>query len=247
MQKIQKLFLIGLFFILSISNVEAACTNEETSKIRNEAVQVKTSYEKKTRVLDKDEYGLPDGTPPDADVEITEDYFEVYINNLTDNLYVTVYNDATKETITYNYQNSNNGTISFKWERINQIVDYTITVYSSSKTGCADTQLYQTNLKLPRYNSYSLENICNNAGDFYLCHEYVTVDEVDYPTFNKRVQSYLNGQVDINGEEKKEESKKEDKKNSGIIIGTICVIIVAAGVGTVIIVKKQRRNKNEKN
>lgn len=246
----KRIIIFLLVFITSINKANATCTSSEINGLRSEAFKIKTSYEITTKLLGSGEFLPPDGADPDKEISIKIPYFKIYINNLTENLYVTVYNDNTKETKTYNYQDSLNGTITLDWDKIVDIVNYTITVYSSDKTNCPDTKLYVTDLKTPRYNSYSTNKLCSKAKDFYLCKEYVTIPNVDYVTFMNRVQAYLDGQVNNEGEEvpKIEEHKKESfyNKNKVLIIVSICLIIISiGGVITVIIIKKRRGKKHE--
>lgn len=248
MKRVNKIFLFMILFVFGINSVSAICSSEEMNKIRNEAFQVKPSYEKTTRVLDSNEVGIPDGSSVEETIEVTVDYFKIHINNLTENLYVTVHDDVTNETKKYTYSDSNSGTIIFEWSNITKIVNYTIKVFSSDKTGCPDTQLYVTNLKIPRYNYYSNEMICNEAKDFYLCQNYVTIDKVDYMTFQNKVQAYLDGKIDNEGQEKKEELKKETTQNkSSLIIGIGVVVGISGGIAILIVVKKKRSKKNEIN
>lgn len=248
MKRINKLFFYILLFVFSITNVYAECSTEDMNKIRNEAVQVKASYEKTVRIMNSGEYVPPDGTPDDAELSITQTYFKIYINNITENLYVVVHNDTTDSTQTFTYADSDNGTVTFDWYRIVSKIDYTITVYSSSNTNCPDTKLYVINLTTPRYNYYSSDKVCLNASDFYLCQEYVTVDDVDYATLQKKVEAYLAGKVDNNGEEIETpgdviETNFWDENKTIIIIGIVAIVII--GIGTILIIKKRGKKKNE--
>ncbi len=245
MKRINIPALLLFMFILGLTNVYAECSTDDMSKIRSEAVQVKVSYEKTTRIMDSSEYHI-DGTNDDTDLGITEEYYKIYINNLTENLYITVYNNYTDKTDTYTYQDSDNGTISFDNNDILQLVKYTITVYSSSNTNCPDTQLYITDLTTPRYNYYYYDSVCNDAKDFYLCQEYLTIDFIDYTTFKKSVNDYLEGLIDTNGEEVEKQvsvvkTSFWDKYKIVIIVGGVVIV----GIGTILVIKKRGKKKHE--
>jgi len=249
MKWIDKISLFLILFILGISSAYAACSTEEMNKIRNEAVQIKPSYEKSTKLLGQGDYHQPDGADPEQSLSISVPYFKIYVDNLTENLYVTVHNSATDETKKYTYADSENGKVTFEWEKIVDVVDYTITVYSSDKTACPDTQLYVTNLKTPRYNTRFTDKLCTNAKDFYLCREFITTEDTDYVDFMNKVQKYLDGKVNNEGEEI---TNPEKNNNSSFLAKNKTVIIIAGvgsliiiGVGATVIIVKKRRKKNE--
>lgn len=247
-----KVLLISLFSLfMSTSIVHATCDTTESNKIRSEAVNVKANYEKVEGILDESEYNPPDGL---TDEELEQfvakyNYFKIYITNLTENLYVKVYNDVTKETKTYHYADSDQGTISFDWTNLKSIAKFRIDVYSSNKTGCPDTKLFTLYQTTPRFNTYSGYSMCDDAKDFYLCHDYLTVDPVEFDKFVELVTKYKNGQIKENGEENGKPKEKEkgffQEYKTQIIIGSI-LVICAGGLTVVIIVTKQRSKKNEK-
>jgi len=173
-------------------------------------------------------------------------YYKIYISNLTEDLYVVVTNnqDDTKKTLYY--KDGENGTVSFDWNNLWEITNFTITVYSSDKTDCPNTKLYTTYLTTPQYNDFSTYEACDGLEEFYLCYQYLTVPQVDFNTFVELTNKYRNGKIDKNGEEiKKEEEEKGFvafvKKHKVMIGVTTMVIVVAGGIVTVIIVRKQRR------
>lgn len=253
MKNIKYILVILLTFFISTNISNAVCDTTEKNKLNSEALKIKTSYEEMTGILDPSEYTPPDGL---TDEEINNyvahyTYFKIYIANLTENLYVVVENNITKEKKTFTYEESENGTVSFDWEELRTLVNYKITVYSSSKTGCPDTKLHTLTLTMPRYNSYSEQSVCKGAEDFYLCYKYLSVDSVDFNKFMELVTKYKEGKIDKSGQEI-EEPKKEEKGFSNffkehkkeVIVASIIVIILG-GTITVIIVKKQRSKKNE--
>ena len=250
MNKAKILLTSALSFILFTSNVFAACNYEEKAKLNNESANVKANYEIKERELTKDEYTAPpDAIPTDEQesyVPKTE-YIEVNILNLTENLYVTVKNDVTKEVKTYNYSDAVNGNITFNWNEIGSIANLTIKVMASNTSDCNGQTLRTLYLTLPRYNEYSEYDVCDRIPDYYMCQRFVTYDDFKYDDFSENVTK------EIKTRNKKEEEQKENNKwykkvgnfivehKTGFIIGGISLVVVAGGA-TYIIIKKRRRN-----
>lgn len=239
------IFTLTLFFASS-SYVYAVCDATELNTLRSVAANVRASYEEMQGVLDPSEYTPPDGTGTE-DFTAYYNYFRIYITNLTEDIYVEVYNDANGETSTYTFEDSDNGTVTFDWDDITLLANFTITVYSSDNTNCSDTQLYTLYLTTPRFNSYSLYDMCDGAEDFYLCYEYLSVpDEVSFGEFVDLIERYKSGTIDDEGNTVEEPVLEENGfveflRDHYVTIIIITVVVIAVGVAvTVIIVKKQR-------
>lgn len=241
MKKIKTLALMILVFFISINSVSAACTAEENVNLTKEAYNIKVSYEPKTEAyLDVDP---PDGDPEDFTPVISV-FHEIYITNVTENLYVKVTDSIKRETKTYTYKDAKDGVITFRWDNLWEVTNFTIEVYSSDKTNCPNTKLFTTYLTTPLYNDYSNYEICSGIEEFYLCYEYLSIPQVDFYTFESLASKYREGLIDKNGNAKKEEEKgfiAFVKKHKAMIGVTSIVVIVAGGIVTVIIVRKQRR------
>lgn len=248
MKKIWIVVLAIVSFFTSSLMVKAACSATETSKLNQLAVNVKASYEEAEGILDKDSYVPPDGLTEEELKEYEEKYlyFKIYIANLTEDLYVVVTNDVNKEKNTYTYQDSKDGVITINWEDIWDITNFTITVYSSDKTGCPDTKLTTLYLTTPRYNRYYDYMACSENGDFYLCYKYLTIKNVDEDEFFRLLEQYQKGKINKDGENIVEEPAKEKgfvqfiKDNKVIVIIATIVVVAIGGTITVILVKKQR-------
>lgn len=247
MGKFRKASLFMLSFVLLMSVPKAAtCNYEEKAKLNNEAANVKTNYEIKERILNKEEYDLPDGLES-GEYEAKTDYIQVNILNLTENLYVEVTNNVNDDKKIFSYSDSQNGNISFNWSELDTMVTYTVKIFSSSNTGCEGSTLKTLYISLPRYNDYSTYEICNEIPDYYLCQRYVTYEDVGYDAFFTRVREQI---------AKKEQIKEEENKNNKwykktidfivehkvpFIIGGVTLVVVAGGA-TYIIIKKRRRS-----
>ncbi len=248
MRKMSTFALAILTFLFGTNIVSALCEASEMNRLNTLAVNVRSDFEEIEEVMDPDEYDLPDGTETEELPELKRLFFKVNIYNVTDELYVLVHNNVTNETKKFTYQDSKDGVISFIWDDLYSIVNYTITVYSSDKTNCVDTKLHTLYQTTPRFNEYSSLAACDNADDFYLCHKYITVETTDFSNFIAKVDEYKKGKVNEKGEEivspnKKNENFISEYKN---IIIAVSAAVVIVGVISVVVVIIRRSGKNEK-
>ena len=170
MKKIRVFTLAILLFFLS-TNVYAVCDVTESNTLNSLATNVKVSNEVVEVEVPMDEnVNPPDGLTEEEDQNFVayQDYFRIYISNVTEELYVVVTNESTNESKTYTYDDVENGVITFDEKVYVFITSYKIDVYSSDKTNCPDTKLYTLYLTTPLYNSYSETAVCEGIEDFYL-------------------------------------------------------------------------------
>lgn len=241
------LLLVAIMFFVGISEVSATCDAAENNKLTGLAVNVNVTYEEAEGELDPDEYSPPDGLTEEELKNYVAKYyyFNIYISNLTEDLYVVVHNSNDNTNTTYYYEDSENGIIKIEWDNILSITNLTITVYSSNSTNCSGTKLTTKYLTLPKYNEYSEYDLCRGKENFYLCNRYLSVNTVGFDQFEQLLQKYSSGKINADGEEILEEPIKhgfekffEDNKIAIIIVG---ILIIATGAATtVILVKKQR-------
>ncbi|MDE5540013.1 MAG: hypothetical protein K2J20_05960 [Bacilli bacterium] len=248
MKKIKIAVLTMILFFISTHTVSAVCSAEELNRLNALGVNVHVSYEEARGEMAPGTYSPPEGLSPEEIENYVAyyNYFKIYISNLTEDIYVKVYDDVTEKTRTYTYASSDNGTLSLEWDELRTIVNYTITVYSSNKTGCPDTKLSTLYLTTPRYNDYSEWSICEGIEEYYLCYKYLSVDEVSENEFYNLAAKYKEAKEKKQTEDDEKEKNKDKgflgflKTNSIVVIITIIVVIAAGGAITVIIVKKRR-------
>lgn len=247
MKKFKLVVVTFIAALFSMPLAYAECDATESNKLSSLANNVRASQE----VIQK-EFELEVGdNPPDglseeelANYKKKVDYFKIYISNITEELYVVVTNNNTKQSKTYNYQDSQNGTIYFEEEVGSEIVNYTINVHASGKTNCNSKNLRTFYVTTPMYNLFSESSLCEGIKEFYLCHEYLSV-KTTFEKFEDLTNQYRDGKLKADGS-----IKDDDKKNNGIFgfikehKGTVIIaslaIITIGGLVTVIIVKKQR-------
>ncbi len=248
-----KYFMISLaaFLVLSTTaHAAGTCNYEEKAKLNSEVANVKTNFEIKQETIELSPEEAPDeyyGTSMAENLSIKEDYIQINILNLTENLYVEVTNDFNKEKETYRYQDSENGNIAIIKRDLSKVVTYTVKVYASSNTGCEGEALSTKYVAVPRYNEYSSYSLCDSLPDYYACKRYVTFEEMDFSKFVEQVTKEIE-----NKNKQEEEEKNNDKwyKEVGsfisenkvyFIIGGVALVVIA-GVVTVVIIKRRRRS-----
>lgn len=253
MEKIKVGILTVILFLININNVSAACDFTETDELNKLASNVKVSYEVGAgdEIDKKNEITPPDGLTEEELAQWEEEkaytaVFKVYVTNITEDLYVTVYDKLLDTTTTYQYSDTNNGTLTIRQEYIESIDEFTINVYSSDTTNCSGTKLNTLYLTTPMYNTYSSYYLCEGAEEFYLCHEYLSVLPVSFSEFEELVTQYKNGKInedgDINNNEQKEEASFWDfiKNHKNLVIGLSIGICVSGGVVIGIVIKRKR-------
>ncbi len=227
----------------------ATCDVNESNTLNSLAVRVNASYELMEGILDPDEYTPPDGLIGDEidEFEATYNYYRIYISNITEDLYVTVYNEVTDEVNTYTYADSDNGTITFDYENLLAITNFVITVYSSDVTNCPNTELYTIYLTTPMFNEYSTYQMCEGNEEFYLCHPFLSVSSVGFEQFVKYLEQYEAGHIDQEGEEIVEPTEEDSNgfidfitDHLTVIIIVVVVIVLLGGLITFVIIRKQR-------
>lgn len=221
--------------------VKADCSNKEKNELSALASNVKIDYEAKKREVSLD------GTDNGGNIISTtydQRYFEVSIYNVTPELVINVVGGTAD--VIYTYADSKDGIVTFATENANEVAKYSFTIKSNS-TNCSDVQLRAMSLTLPKYNIGSTYQICDDAKDYYLCKEYITIEgEMTDADFFEKVENYLakNGKIDDNNGEEADDANILVKSLSFIgkywyyfVSGLILVGIVV----TVIVVTRIRR------
>lgn len=238
--KRKNLVLTGvLSFLFLVGSVKAAeCSYTELAQINQEATNVKLNYEIKTKVV-------PDPAENDSDFgydqDIEVDYLNVSVLNLTDNLYIKIFNSNDNSTKVISGADLKDGIASYEIEDLSSLAKLTYKVYTSSNTSCADQEITSGSKDLPTRNVYYNVGACVDMPDSPACQKYVT-KEVTPKEFDKVIES--------SRKQKEKEAEKNNnkgikkvtnfiKKNKkGIIIGGS--IIVVGVVTTVVVIKKRR-------
>ena len=250
MKKFGKLFLavfVALFSSITIVNAASKCDYDEQVELNNVAANIKVSYEEAIGV-DNSEGSITSDVGVVADNEYT--YFKISAFNLTEDVYIKITNDYNNEVKYLYYSDSESGVASYEWKHLDAVTDFTISVYSSNKTGCPNEEYRVIYLTTPRSNWLSDSAACTGNEEFYYCQKYVLEkDEISVEEFEKQISEFSASK--LKEEEQKEEEEDKDwltkvqdficeNKITIIIISTI---IVVGGVVTTVIVIKKRRSR----
>ena len=232
MKKIMSFLLMLMILTMPVKAEE--CSYTAKADAMKKAANVKMDYE---IVEDKQEF--------DEGTAINE-HFKITILNVTEDLYISVTNDVTNETKTYTYNDAKDGIITFDWENIESVTNFVVKVYAN-KEPCYGEELKTIRKQTPRYNDFYNRAICaeEDMKDFYLCEKYTTVKEIDESMFIKKVDTFMDGKIDEQGNETENTKNKEtlqDKiaKYKYFIIGGSIVLVA---IGVTIVVKKRNRGK----
>lgn len=163
MKNIKYIVFTVIFLFINVFYVNASCTNEEISRLKELADDIKITY----KHLGKTEY---------EDGSSSYNVFDVKVKNFSDELYISLF-EGTIKIVPENGEVTkrfNNGTWYFE-------------VYSNK----CEEKISEIKVFIPRFNLYSLDPLCEgvDGDDFALCGKYYEYD-VSYKSFKERVEHY---------------------------------------------------------
>lgn len=240
------IILAVIFLQINVVSAASKCDYNEQVELNNTAANIKVSYEEAVG-MDNSVDGLPSDVGDMPSNEYL--YFKVQIFNVTEDVYVKVTNSQNNDVKYLNYNESQSGVLTLDWKDLDNVVDFTITVYSSASTGCPNEELRIINLTLPRYNWLSGIAGCSGNEEFYYCQKYIlSKEDISENEFAVKLEEYVNkkNKEDVQDEEKEisfgEKLGNFIKENKVTII-IISTVIVVGGVVTSVIVIKKRRSR----
>ena len=173
---------------------------------------------------------------------VNASYLEIDIYNISENLKAKL--EYSKDTI-YDYPKEIEykegvNKHSFKWEDLEEVGTFTISIYGSDKTACSGEVLREISLKHPKENKYYQFSMCEGLEDYYLCQPFVSFD-IEHLNAAK-VWQKIEAEKNTRDEEKNKDIKKDDKDNK---LYMYIFAATAGGVGLVVLgivlIKKKRR------
>ena len=156
MKKVGTVLLLVMMIFFNVS-AKSSCSYKEQTDLNSKAANVKASYEIATI------------TKKYEDMDINSEVLKVTILNVTEDLYVKVRDDYKNEEKFFHNSDSDKGVVTFIWEAVDKVTNFTIEVYSSDKTNCPGEKYKTIYLTLPRYNDFYNRIICQENPDFYVC------------------------------------------------------------------------------
>lgn len=183
MQNMKKIFIIfALLLTFCYVNVGAvSCPYNVTHDLNTEVSHIKIKYEVKEKTFDFGVSGC-DGDPESCNV--TYEYFDVSILNMSENFYVVVKNNYNNETKKLYFKDADkDGVVHFEHPYIMEKVTYTLTFYATDKTGCYGNKIKSYTKAFPRKNLYYFEELCDDIPNAEVCQKFVFYDEIEFKNF----------------------------------------------------------------
>lgn len=240
------IILAVIFLQINVVSAASKCDYNEQVELNNTAANIKVSYEEAVGV-DNSDIGLESDSGEMPNNEYL--YFKVQIFNVTEEVYVKVTNSQNNDVKYLNYNESQSGVLTLDWKDLDNVVDFTITVYTSASTGCPNEELRIINLTLPRYNWLSEIAKCIGNEEFYYCQKYIlSKDDISENEFAVKLEEYLNKKNKDEIQNEEEHLSFGDKinnfiKENKVTIIVISTIVVVGGVVASVIVIKKRRSR----
>ncbi len=233
----KKLFL--LILIIIPTTINAACTYEQQADLREEASLIEISYEEMEREINSNEYiqteGQLNNEGSDAPVIIIENYFDINILNLSEELYIEVTNDIDDSIITIS-KNNDDQIYQFEHNKLTNVYTYTFQIYGSENSSCEGEIFKVVYLKVPKLNEYYNYDACNIHKNEDVCQKYTTLENISIDKFYETINS-----ININGDNTNIPEKHDELEKNNyiiyIIFGTGAILITIASI---VIVKKKR-------
>ena len=229
--------------VLSMLNFQVNA-KECDVETRTNAANVTASYEMRQVIIDA--YG---NVHPEISIEKGEDTEDGYavndvvdlvIQNMTDRIYVTVFNKTDNIKETYDYSDSTNGKIVINVLDTEKIREYEIKVYSNVAE-CYNEELRTITVNTPMYNKYYDLGICNNNDVYYCRQQYVTADlNIDEDKIYDEYYAKKNENQASENESNETKSFWSQNKN-WLTIGGVVVIVGLVSAIMYMILKKSKK------
>ena len=170
----------------------------------------------------------------DYRIENNEAYFNVIISNLISDIYVL--DESSGKTYS-----SNGGDVVISNIHGVKNIKYKIL---SKNAACSDELLITQYIKLPVYNKYSTDPLCDGLDNYNLCYTFIDTN-LTYDEFKEMVEAYRTKKPEKQEEVVKNEYVKTDWEKFldflikyGIFIAAALAILI-----TIISVRRNRKNK----
>lgn len=112
-------------------------------------------------------------------------YVKIIIKNITPNIYVTGYDDATEEIKVYKYSDSNKGVIEINQYYFLEKVNYEFKIHNIK-----DELILTKNLTTRKFNTNSIKGVCKKNPEYKECEMFYD-KEIDEKEFDKNINQYI--------------------------------------------------------
>jgi hypothetical protein len=166
-----------------------------------------------------------------------EAYFNVTINNIVPDIYII--DEITGSN--YSYDNTNNGELVIPNVSGVKKLKYKIMSHNSE---CSDELLLTQYIKLPVYNKYSNDPLCDGMEGYKLCYTFLDT-EITYEEFKKKIEEFKKEKSSEKEEVKEIVKSKSDWdkfldfmiKYGIYTVGALAIII------TILSIRRSRKNQ----
>jgi len=168
----KKIMFLIITFMCSINYVYADCSSEDIKKYKTQVENVEITY--MVREPELGEFGMINGII-DLIIQNLPEGFYIYSSYYDSNYYVSDWEDG----IIYMYDHLYG--------------NYSFDIYSEF---CPSKKVKSIQFKVPRYNPYSEDELCNDIteGALDVCEPWYDYD-LDYDTFVQKVEEYKNKHI----------------------------------------------------
>lgn len=229
-------------FVPNYADAESACSYSEQAELNNIASNVKATYDVADIYMGKAVNMEEEGAP---EVDWFVKGLKINILNITEDIYIKLINQNTKEEKTYRHTDTEEGLIAFETADVENVVNYTIEVYAA-KYACAGELIRKIEFLTPQYNSYSELEVCSTYPDFYYCQEFLLGENISREAFFERIREYGQNKEIVETEEEKDntwDKVKEFYNKNKWTINIVGIFVVIIGVSGIVILIKKRRSR----
>jgi len=219
---------ISLFFNATIVN--ARCNDQQMVTLNDDASRVRITLEVVETPTIMNVMNYEEDRFMDMEVMIYEIFFGVF--GITDNIYVTMTNSLTEETITILESMTTDGVFVYGTRDIINLFDYTFVVHANLD-GCRGDRLRTQTVRKPIFNIYSEYEICQDLEDVPYCRKFVDNPlDVDDLQLNEAIERFLTGGGRPTPEDEEEGIIWNWIRDNYlyITIGVIVIVLITSGV-----------------
>jgi len=227
-------FITFIAMFLFAINVQA-CTDQQIFELREAGRLVRTTIEVVERVVEfeaPDEYG-----PGTVTVELISYSFRLDTFNITDNIFVTMTNNITREVTTIHSEMLEDGIFVYVTGDLENVVDYNFRVYSFAD-GCFGQHLRTYTVRKPMFNLFSDMPVCHGIDEVPYCQKFINEEfQFSMMELPERIERFLAGPTQEPGDG--QGPVQWFRNNVAAILITLIILAIITG-GTVFVVGKRR-------
>jgi hypothetical protein len=235
----KKIMLIIIFYIIFVPlniNAEEKCNLDELNKLKNTAnlSEIKYKYIKDFVATEEEEQYGPIIEPKNR--------FLISINNLSEDYYIVSIADGFYITYDKSREVPNVQNIRSYVGGSNLVFDF----YASENSNCPNVKLKSSYVKLPKYNIYSENKLCNGIEDFYLCNKWYSGNIIDEKSFISDTNEYIKSLDKIKTPTKDKQTIIDyiiDNVTTNYMM--ILIIIIIFGVSSITLIKYYEKRSSK--